>query len=516
MTDAFTSVELPRRVVVVGGGSAGWMAAAALATVLKPPYGIHLVESEEIGTIGVGEATIPTIRLFNDLIGLDEADFVRSTQGTFKLGIEFLNWGAQGERYFHGFGGIGDEPLSPLGFEQYWLRMRALGRAGPLDAYCINNAAALANRFGIPSAVQGDNPLRNFGYAYHFDAALYARRLRALAELRGVKRVEGRVVEVILDQAPGSRHGEVRAVRTHRGELIGGDLFIDCSGFAALLIEGALHTGFEDWNHWLPCDRALALPSDPVGPLTPFTRATAHKAGWQWRIPLQHRTGNGHVYCSRHISDDEAAAVLLRHVDGQALAEPRLIRFTTGMRRQAWNRNVVALGLAGGFVEPLESTSLHLTQMAIAQLMQFFPHRGFVPEHVAEYNRQSRLRYEAVRDFVILHYHLNQRSDSAFWRDCAHMNVPDRLRERMALYSATGRLVNADEDLFKEQSWMQVMEGQNLRPLSCQAPTALQDDDCTERYLRKVAGDIAARVAGMPEHADYIRRSKGLASAPRS
>lgn len=495
-----------RKIVIVGGGAAGWMSAAALSAVLKPPYEIRLVESEEIGIIGVGEATIPPIRVFNGLAQLDEAEFMKATYGSFKLGIEFLNWGREGDRYMHGFGGIGRESLWPVDFSQYWHRMRALGRAQPLDAYAISNMAARANKFMMPQPDMKNSPMAAIGYAYHFDANLYARYLRRVSESRGVRRTEGKVTQVLLNDAPGPRQGHVQAVVMASGERIEGDLFLDCTGFASLLIERTLNTGFEDWSHWLPCDRAMAVPSESRGPLTPYTRSTAHRAGWQWRIPLQHRVGNGHVYASQHMSDDEAAAVLLKHLDGPALAEPRLIKFRTGMRRRAWNGNVVAIGMSAGFVEPLESTALHLIQMGIGKLIEAFPHSGFDPVEIDEYNRQSRARYESVRDFIVLHYHLNQKQDGGFWEACAHMAIPERLRWRMQLYAASGRLIYVDEDFFREPSWLSVMSGQNLRPQGWLALTELQGVEETAGYLQGIADTVAQCVAAMPDHAEFVRR----------
>jgi tryptophan halogenase len=495
-----------RRVVIVGGGAAGWMSAAALSAVLKPPYEIRLVESEEIGIIGVGEATIPPIRMFNGLAQIDEAAFLKATYGTFKLGIEFVNWGRQGERYFHGFGNVGREGLWPVDFLQYWLRLRAHGRAQPLDAYVISCMAARANKFMLPKPEMQNSPLAALGYAYHFDASLYARHLRALSEARGVRRTEGKVVQVLLHEEPGPTQGHVRAVQLESGERVEGDLFLDCSGFYSLLIEKTLGVGFEDWSHWLPCDRALAVPSESTQPLRPYTRATAHRAGWQWRIPLQHRVGNGHVYSSAHVSDDEAADTLLRHLDGPALAEPRLIKFRTGMRKQAWERNVVSIGMSAGFVEPLESTALHLVQMGVAKLIEAFPHSGFDPVEIAEYNRQSRQRYESVRDFIVLHYHLNQRDDSEFWKACAYMSIPESLRWRMDLYAASGRLMYVDTDLFREPSWIEVMEGQNLRPRGWLALAELQGLEETAGFFKGVSDTIANCVAVMPDHAEFIQR----------
>jgi tryptophan 7-halogenase len=488
-----------KSVVIVGGGTAGWMTAAALATVLKGRYALTLVESDEIGIVGVGEATIPMIQLFNQIVGLDENSFLRATQGTFKLGIEFVNWGRLGDRYMHGFGRVGQD-LWTVGFQHYWRKMRDLGRAGPLEAYSVTRMAALAGRF--QPARTDNSPLGEVVHAYHFDAGLYARFLRSVAEQRGVRRVEGKITRV-LQREP---DGHVSAVELASGQQVEGELFIDCSGFRGLLIEQTLKTGYEDWSHWLPCDRALAVPCESAPRLLPYTRSTAHRAGWQWRIPLQHRIGNGHVYCSRHMSDDEAAATLLANLDGKPLAEPRAIPFTTGMRKKAWNANVVAIGLSSGFLEPLESTSIHLIQATIQQLIDFFPSRAFRQTDVDEFNRRSRFHFERIRDFIILHYHVNQRTDSAFWRDCAHMEVPQSLREKLDLYTSTGRIFRFDNELFTEVGWLQVMEGQNLRPQAYHPLADLIDDDETAAYLDSVREVIAKCVDTMPTHEQYIER----------
>lgn len=492
------------RVVIVGGGTAGWMTAAALSTVLKPPYQIELVESDEIGIVGVGEATIPMIQRFNRLAGVDEAEFMRATKGTFKLGIEFVNWGRLGDRYMHGFGRVGQD-LWPIGFDQYWWRMRAQGRALPLEAYSITRMASHANKFMPAKTDIADSPLNDIAYAYHFDAGLYARYLRQLCEARGVLRTEGKIVRVH-QQADGA----VEAVELEGGRRVAGELFVDCSGMRGLLIEQTLQAGYEDWTHWLPCDRALAVPCESVSPLLPYTRATAHRAGWQWRIPLQHRIGNGHVYCSQHISDDEAAHVLLKNLDGPALAEPRLIPFRTGMRRQAWKHNVVAIGLSSGFLEPLESTSIHLIQSSIGRLIEFFPYQGLNGTEVEEFNRQNRFHFERIRDFIILHYHANQRDDSAFWKACASMEIPETLRHKLQLFEATGRLLRVDNELFTEVGWLQVMEGQNLKPRQWMALANQQSDDDTAIYLQGVAEVIAQCVQAMPEHADFLRMNNLL------
>jgi tryptophan halogenase len=491
---------LLQHITIVGGGTAGWMTALGLASVVGDRYRIRLVESDEIGTVGVGEATIPLIKQFNRIVGIDENDFLRETGGTFKLGIEFVNWGRVGDRYMHGFGRVGQD-LWTVGFEQYWHRMRVAGRARPLGDYAIAHAAARANRFMPARPEPANSPLADIAYAYHFDAGRYARYLRRLAEARGVRRTEGRITH-----ATRTASGDVEAVVLANGEHITGDLFIDCSGFRALLIEETLKTGFDDWSHWLPCDRAVTVPCENAAVLTPYTRSTAHRAGWQWRIPLQHRIGNGHVYCSQHVSDDEAAATLLANLDGPPLTGPRSLRFTAGMRRQAWNRNVVAIGLAGGFLEPLESTSIHLIQQTLSLLIDFFPDRGFSAADIAEFNAQSRFHWERIRDFIVLHYHVNQRDDSSFWRDCAHMTVPDSLSDKIALYRAHGRVVRDNTELFSETAWLQVMAGQNLLPESFHPFAALQAEDQVHAYLEAVHRSVVGSVALMPDHADYIAR----------
>ncbi len=486
-------------IVIVGGGTAGWMTAAALATVLRGQVSIKLVESDEIGAVGVGEATIPLIRRFNQIVGIDENDFLRATQGTFKMGIEFVNWGQLGSRYIHGFGAIGRD-LSTVPFHQYWLRLAAAGKARPLGEYSLNQVACAQNRFMPPRTDVPESPLADLAHAYHFDAGLYAKYLSKLAQGLGVLRIEGKIVRATQREGDGF----VQSVVLESGQQVAGELFIDCSGFRGLLIEETLHTGYEDWTHWLPCDRAWAVPCESVAPLTPYTRATAHRAGWQWRIPLQHRIGNGHVFCSAQMSDDEAAAVLLGRLDGQPLAAPRLLKFTTGMRRQAWNRNVVAIGLSSGFLEPLESTSIHLIQAAIIQLIEFFPSAGFNHVEVDEYNRQSRFHFERIRDFIILHYHLNQRTDSSFWQQCAAMPVPETLRHKLSLYAHAGRLLRVDNELFAEAAWLQVMNGQGLKPQAWHPLVNLHTEQAIAQYLEDVHGVVLQCATVMPEHAAYI------------
>jgi len=488
-----------KNIVIVGGGTAGWMTATALSNLLQDKARIQLVESDEIGIIGVGEATIPAIQLFNTMVGIDENAFLKATNGTFKLGIEFVNWGRQGDRYMHGFGRIGQN-LRNVRFDQYWQKLRSIGQADNLEAYSITRMAARAGKFMPAPPDMVNSPLNDIAYAYHFDANLYARFLRKLSESRGVIRTEGKIAKVSMRDSD----GHVDAVVLENGQRIEGELFIDCSGMRALLIEGALKTGYEDWTHWLPCDRAVAVPCASAEPLLPYTRSTAHQAGWQWRIPLQNRIGNGHVYSSKFISDDEAQATLLANLDGAPLADPRLIKFTTGMRKQGWNRNVVAIGLSSGFLEPLESTSIHLIQSAITRLIDYFPNRNFDATVINEYNRQSRFEYERIRDFIILHYKLNQRDDAPFWKFCAEMEVPETLVHKMDLYRASGRLLRVDNELFTEVAWLQVMDGQNLHPRNYHPLADLQSEKDMAEYFRSVRNVINKCVDAMPVHAAYI------------
>ena len=445
-------------VVIVGGGSAGWMPAAALSHALGDSCKITLVESEMIGTVGVGEATIPPIKLFNQRLGISEAEFVRETQGSFKLGIQFVNWGREQDAYFHPFGQYGaDFDVVPL--HHIWLQARAEGKAESLDEYCMAWGAASRGRFAPPS--RDPRMIQStFDYAYHFDAGLYARFLRRFAEARGVQRVEGRIDAANLH----AETGFVESVVLENGTEIAGEFFVDCSGFRGLLIEQHLHAGHEDWSHWLPCDRAVAVPSEPADDLIPYTRSTAHAAGWQWRIPLQHRTGNGHVYCSRYVSDDEAAATLLENLDTPATGDPRQLRFRTGRRRKFWHRNCVAIGLAAGFMEPLESTSLHLIQTGITRLLALFPDQSMSDLAIDEYNRLTRSEYESIRDFLILHYHATERRDSPLWRACASMSIPETLEYKIAHFRSRARLVSSGIELFQNPSWLAVLVGQHVTP----------------------------------------------------
>jgi tryptophan halogenase len=490
-------------VVVVGGGSAGWMAAAALATYLDAGTTIRLVESEEIGIVGVGEASVPPMKQFNgEVLGIDEFDFVRQTQATFKLGIQFNDWGRLGDSYVHGFGTIG-RALGPLPFHQFWLKLFLAGRAPPIGAYSLQSAAAPAGKFmKLENDAPPGSPLSDIAYAYHFDAGLYARFLRGLAERRGVRRTEGRIVSV---QQRGE-DGFVESVTLESGERIEGELFIDCSGFRGLLIGETLHTPYEDWTHWLPCDRAMAVPSANSGPLHPYTRSSARGAGWQWRIPLQHRTGNGYVYSSRHLSDDEAAATLLASLDGAALADPRPLRFTTGRRRQFWSKNVVALGLASGFMEPLESTSIYLVQSGIQRLLGLFPDRDCDPMLAERFNRQTAFEYEKTRDFLILHYKATERDDTPFWNDCRTMEIPGGLQETIDLFRGSGRFFRDAEEFFALPNWVQVMLGQRIVPRAYHPVVDRMPEDELVRFVERVRESIARSIDAMPMHQAYIDR----------
>jgi tryptophan 7-halogenase len=490
-----------RKIVILGGGTAGWMTAAALAKVNAPPqFTLTLVESDDIGTIGVGEATIPTIHWFNRLVDLDEVELIRETQATYKLGIEFVDWNGGGSRYFHPFGRYGG-PHDASMFYHRWIRAKLAGAAHSHPNYSLTTQAAWAGRFAPP----GNDPssiLATLGYAYHFDASLYAAFLRRRCESKGVRRIEGKVARIAQDP----ESGFITSLTTHRDERIEGDLFIDCSGLRALLIEDTLRTGFDDWSHWLPCDRALAVPSERVQDPIPHTRSIAHAAGWQWRIPLQHRTGNGIVYSSRFCRDEQAADTLRSHLDSRALAEARPIRFRAGQRRQAWNKNVVAIGLSSGFLEPLESTSIHLIQSGIAKLLSLFPTRDCYAETAQQFNRVFAADVESVRDFLILHYHRSAGRSEPMWEHCQHMSLPDALVDRMAHFTRTGRIVLTTDELFKEASWFAVMMGQGLEPTDYNplVDTIAPEEDRV--HLSRIEGQIAAALREMARHEDYIRK----------
>lgn len=487
--------------VIVGGGTAGWMTAAALSKILNHSIAITLVESDEIGTVGVGEATIPMIQLFNQVVGIDENEFMRETQASFKLGIEFVNWGRLGDRYIHAFGNFGQEAWT-VDFYQYWLRLWLEQKAFDLEAYSINRMACKAGRCMRADPQRPNSPLGQIVHAFHFDAGLYAKYLRKLAESRGVKRIEGMIEAV--EQEP--HQGHIKSVKLGSGQVIAGDFFIDCTGFRGLLIEQSLKTGYEDWSQWLPANRAIAVPCERSSDFTPYTRATAQRVGWQWRIPLQHRTGNGIVYSSNFLSDDEARSILLSNLDGRPTAEPRPLRFVTGKRKKLWHRNVLAIGLSSGFLEPLESTSIHLIQSTIAKFISFFPDRHLDPADIEAFNRQMDFEFSTIRDFIILHYKLNQRDDSAFWKHCATMPIPERLQEKIDLYQSHGRIIRESNELFSELAWLQVMHGQGLKARRAHPLASIYSEKEVSEFLEHIRQTIANCVDLIPTHADYINQ----------
>jgi tryptophan halogenase len=486
-------------IVIVGGGGAGWMTAAALSTLLRfKNINIRLIESSQIANVGVGEATIPQLRLFNELLGLDEDDFVRKTHATFKHGIEFVNWKELGHAYMHPFGSLGLN-FEGVEFHQYWLKMNQLGKADDLQAYSFNSTAAKAGK--MMRSIQANNsPLANINYAFHFDAGLYVKFLKELAEEKGVQHTDAKITHVNLRD----KDGFIESVTLDTGEVVKGQLFIDCSGFRGLLIEEALQTGYEDWSHWLPCDRAVAVPSESIEEPVPYTRSTAHTAGWQWRIPLQSRVGNGHVYSSKFMSDEEAEKILLDNIDGKPLQDPRVIKFKTGMRKKFWNKNCVAIGLASGFIEPLESTAIHLVQTGISRLMSLFPTLAFDQQDIDTYNRQSALDMERIRDFIILHYKVTERDDSAFWNYVRTMPIPEYLQNKIDLFKANGRIFREDEELFNQTSWLSVMVGQGLMPKGYHPMVDMLDEMQIQQRMNNVKDVIGKSVDYMPSQAQFI------------
>ncbi|MEO5706199.1 MAG: tryptophan halogenase family protein [Alteraurantiacibacter sp.] len=494
------------RITIVGGGTAGWMTAAAISKVLAglPGLTIKLIESEAIGTVGVGEATIPQINGFNQLLGIDENEFVRETHATYKLGIEFVDWTRLGHRYVHPFGHYGIDMLG-IEFHHFWLRGLALGDTSTLDEYSICAMAGKAGKFLRPPPNQPNSPLARLGYAFQFDAGRYGAYLRKLAERQGVTRIEGRITEVL--QHPES--GFVTAVRLENGDEVDGELFIDCSGFRSLLLGQALDVPFNDWSKWLPCDRAVAIPcsiantGDTVN--EPLTRSTARPAGWQWRIPLQHRIGNGHVYASAFMEEQEAVDLLLANLDGTPLAEPNRLRFTGGHRERLWDKNVVALGLAGGFLEPLESTAIHLVQVGIAKLMAYFPTVDFTPKEIARYNAETTQEYLDIRDFLVLHYKATERDDSAFWNYCRNLDPPDGLKDKLEMFRSSGRVIREHNELFTETSWLSVMAGQGIVAGGWHPAAEMLDEAELLRRLQHVRQVIAQAVGQMPTQDAFLR-----------
>lgn len=501
------SEDAIKRVVIVGGGTAGWLAAALLARALGPTREIRLIESAQIGTVGVGEATIPQILHINAFLGIDEAEMLRYTHGTYKLGVQLENFGRLGDSYLHGFGDVG-LPLGLLPFHHYWLRARATGDTHSLWDYSLNAVAAAKDRFARLDKVP-NTPLGGIRYAYQFDAANYAQYLRSKIPDGMVRRTEGKVVDVKLR----GTDGFIESLQLDSGEIVEGDFFVDCSGFRGLLIEGALKTGYENWQQWLPCDRALAVGSTRNGPMHPYTLATARSAGWQWRIDLQHRTGNGHVYCSDFISDDEAAAQVLANLPGEAMGDPRPLRFVTGARKLAWNRNCLALGLSAGFMEPLESTTIHLVQSGIARFLGMFPDQHCDSLLVDTYNRQTRFEYERVRDFLILHYKATERDDTPFWRQCGAMDVPESLAQRIELFRRTGLIFREADELFTEVAWLQVLLGQRTEPAHYHPLADELEDSKLKGFLSDIRTLVNRAVAPLPTHDEYVARTCGVPAA---
>jgi tryptophan halogenase len=482
------------KVVIAGGGTAGWMAAAAISKILGKVLDITLIESDEIGTVGVGEATIPPLMSYHQLLDIKEQDFMAATQGTFKLGISFEGWRDINENYIHSFGVTGRDHWT-AGFQHFWLKDRGRGSTRDYGEYCLELKAAEENKFA-------HLPKGGLNYAYHIDATLYAKFLRKFSEGFGVKRVEGKIVKV----GTRSDDGFIESVTLDSGGVIEGDLFIDCTGFRGLLIEQTLKTGYRDWSHWLPCDSAVAVQTESLIEAIPYTRSVAHESGWQWRIPLQHRVGNGMVYCSQYIEDDEARRKLLKNIAGGRLTDPLTIKFKTGRRLQNWKKNCIALGLASGFLEPLESTSIHLIQRGVLRLMQMFPITGIKQPDIDEYNKQSLLEIHNIRDFIILHYKVTNRQDSPFWRYCRSMEVPDSLQHRIDLFRESARVFKIPNELFGENSWIQVMLGQGLVPDQYHQTVDVLSDQELTRFMENIRTRVERTVAKLPNHQVYVNQ----------
>lgn len=481
------------KIIIAGGGTAGWMAAAALGKLLGKAIDITLIESDEIGTVGVGEATIPTMVFFHKLLEINEREFMRTTNATFKLGIQFENWRQQGHRYLHAFGATGKDCWA-AGFQHFWMRAKELGLATDFGDYCLERRAAEANKFS-------HLPNNGLNYAFHLDATAYAKYLRKFSEPFGVKRVEGKIQQV----STSIENGFIEAITLESGERLEADFFIDCTGFRALLIEKALHTGYEDWSHWLPCDSAIAVQTETTSAPIPYTRSIAHRAGWQWRIPLQHRVGNGLVFCSKYLDDDSAKKLLMDNIEGKPLIQPRVIKFRTGHRLKQWNKNCLAVGLSSGFLEPLESTSIHLIQQNIIRFLRMFPAGGVVQSDIDEFNRQAEFDITHIRDFIILHYHATERTDTEFWRYCRNMQVPESLRHRIQLFKDTGRIFRNGNELF-DDSWQQVMIGQGLMPAHHHPLVDTMSKEELRIFLQQITQHIETTLEKLPAHQDYINR----------
>lgn len=479
------------KVVIAGGGTAGWMAAAALSKLLGKSFDITLVESDEIATVGVGEAAIPTLSSFHRLLGINEQAFMKATHATFKLGINFENWKNGDDEYMHGFGRVGKDCWAGE-FQHFWLHGKRNNIEFGFDNYSPEIQAAKAEKFAISKG--------GLNYSYHLDATLYAKFLRTFAEAHGVKRIEGKITEVAKD----SKTGNIKSLQLVNGNIIEGQLFIDCTGFVGLLIEKALHTGYEDWSHWLPCDSAVAVQTKSVSAPLPYTRSIARESGWQWRIPLQHRVGNGLVFCSKYLADDDAKTLLMDNIEGEPINQPRVIKFKTGRRRKGWNKNCVALGLSSGFLEPLESTSIHLIMSGVLRLIRLFPFEGITPATVKEYNQQLSAELEHIRDFIILHYHATQRADTPFWQYCKNMEIPESLKQRLDLFKETGRVFTSEGELFRVDSWAQVMLGQGVYPEQYHQIAAIMKPHELERFLGDIRQTIDKAIAGLPSHQSFL------------
>jgi tryptophan 7-halogenase len=488
-----------RQIVIVGGGAAGWMTAAALSRLLRPQdVSLTLVESDEIGIIGVGEATIPDMLQFNLFLGIAEAELMRATQATFKLGIEFVDWSGPGSRYFHPFGFHGID-IDGVDFHQYWLHCRASGLEHSIGDYCLTEILARQDKFAFPDLRVPGAPASYLRYADHFDATLYAAFLRRYAEARGVQRVEGKVTEVLRH----AESGNITGVRLANGPVVTGEFFFDCTGFRSLLLDQTLGVPWVDWREWLPCDAALAVACRHDGPPRPFTRSTARAAGWQWKIPTQHRTGNGHIYCSEFMSEEQATATLTANLDGEILGTPRLIRFATGHRRRFWDRNCVAIGLSSGFLEPLESTSLYLIRQGISRFIALFPDASLSPILRDEYNRWMQRDFEQVRDLMVFHYFANGREEP-FWRHCRAMKIPETLQRRLALFAEGGRFLRNEGELFPNASWVAVMLGQGVRPRAIDPLIAARPAAEFEPKLEKLRRAMHEYADTLPSHAEML------------
>ncbi|MCL1044272.1 tryptophan 7-halogenase [Shewanella electrodiphila] len=482
-----------RKVVIAGGGTAGWMAAAALTKLLGKNLEVVLVESDQIGTVGVGEATIPTLHIFHRLLGIKEQDVMAATNATFKLGISFENWHDVGKDYIHSFGFLGKDCWA-CGFQHFWLKGQQRGIVSEIGDYCTEHLAAREGRFAVL-------PNQDYNHAYHMDATLYAKFLRAIAEQHGITRIEGKINDVLQHEDSGN----IKALQLDSGEIVEGDLFLDCTGFRAMLIEGTLNTGFDDWSHWLPCDSAIAVQTKTTEKPIPYTRSIARDSGWQWRIPLQSRTGNGIVFCSKYMSDEDAKTTLMNNIEGEPLTDPRVIKFRTGSRRKTWHKNCVAIGLSSGFLEPLESTSIHLIQRGIVRLLQMFPSQGIVEEDINEFNEQTRTETENIRDFIVLHYKVTDRTDTRFWRYCKNMSVPSSLQHRIDMFDASGKVYKHGNELFGESSWIQVMIGQGLAPKQYHPIVDMMEDEELEHFLGSIKAKAKQKVSNLPDHYHFVQ-----------